>query len=96
MLKWLAPFYVLLLHLNTAASANDTEAELATGGLVFTKSDDIEMQSENLFISMKEIRVQYHFYNHSNRDIITQIAFPMPHIPYGLDDFKKLVSLNSR
>ena len=68
--------------------ANDSTAELATGGLVFTvKSSDIEMQSEDLFISMKEVRVQYHFYNHSDRDIATKIAFPMPDIPYGVSDF---------
>ena len=61
--------------------ANDTTAELATGGLIFTKSDDIEMRSEDLFISMKEIRVQYKFFNRSNRDLTTQVAFPMPDLP---------------
>jgi hypothetical protein len=65
--------------------ANDTNVELATGGLIFTKSQDIEMRSEDLFISMKEIRVQYKFYNHSNRDVVTQVAFPMPDLPYGED-----------
>jgi len=76
------------------AFANDTAAELATGGLVFTKSNDIEMQSEDLFISMNEVRVQYHFYNRSNRDITTQIAFPMPDIPYGVDDFNFVIPTN--
>src|SRR5215813_10814810 len=65
--------------------ANDTTAELATGGLIFTRSQDIEMRSEDLFISMKEIRVQYKFFNHSNRDVVTQVAFPMPDLPYGAD-----------
>jgi hypothetical protein len=37
--------------------ANDTSAELATGGLIFKKSQDIEMRSQDLFISMKEIRI---------------------------------------
>jgi hypothetical protein len=71
--------------------ANDSSAELATGGLILTKSDDIEMQSEDLLISMKEVRVQYHFYNHSDRNITTQIAFPMPDIPYGVDDFNFVI-----
>jgi hypothetical protein len=66
-------------------NANDTTAELATGGLTFTRSQDIEMRSEDLFISMKEIRVQYKFYNRSNRDIATQVAFPVPDLPYGTD-----------
>jgi hypothetical protein len=71
----------------TPVFANDTTAELATGGLVFTKSEHIEMQSEELFISTKEIRVQYHFFNNSNNEFVTQVAFPMPDIPYGADDF---------
>ena len=78
---------LLAISIATPIFANDSSAELATGGLELTKSNDIEMQSEDLFISMKEIRVQYHFYNHSNRDVTTQIAFPMPDIPYGVDDF---------
>jgi Domain of unknown function (DUF4424) len=41
----------------TASIGNDNTAELAAGGLVFTKSKDIGMLSKDLFISMKEIRV---------------------------------------
>jgi hypothetical protein len=63
--------------------ANDTTAELATGGLIFTKSPDIEMRSEDLFISMKEIRVQYKFFNHSNSEVVTQVAFPIPDLSFG-------------
>jgi hypothetical protein len=69
------------------AFANDTTANLAAGGLVFTRSSEIEMQSEDLFISGKEIRVHYRFLNHSDKDIVTQIAFPMPDIPFGDADF---------
>jgi hypothetical protein len=50
-------------------AANDTTAELATGGLIFTKSDGLEMISEDLFISMKEVRVKNRFFNHSDQDI---------------------------
>ncbi|GGI24349.1 DUF4424 family protein [Bradyrhizobium guangdongense] len=67
------------------ARANDSTAELATGGLIFTRSPDIEMRSEDLFISMTEIRVQYRFFNHSSRDVDTQVAFPMPDISFGMD-----------
>jgi hypothetical protein len=66
--------------------ANDSTAELATGGLIFTKSKEIEMRSEDLFISMKKIRVQYKFYNHSNSDVVKQVAFPMPDLTFGPDD----------
>jgi hypothetical protein len=85
---------VLVVFTPARVIANDTSAELATGGLIFTKSDNIEMQSEDLFISMNEIRVQYHFYNHTDRDITTQIAFPMPDLPYGVDDFNFVIPTN--
>ena len=58
--------------------ANDSTAELATGGLVFVRNNDIEMLSEDLFISLDEIRVRYRFLNTSNRDITVHVAFPLP------------------
>ena len=36
--------------------ANDSTAELATGGLIFVRNDDVEMRAEDLFISTTEIR----------------------------------------
>src|SRR5260370_36789263 len=60
--------------------ANDSTAELATGGLKFLTSPDIEMRSEELFISVPQIRVRYHFFNTSAKDIKTLVAFPMPDI----------------
>jgi hypothetical protein len=85
---------VCLLIAGEPCLANDTAAELATGGLVFIRSQDIEMQSEDLYISMKKVRVEYHFYNRSDRDIVTQVAFPMPDIPYGVDDFNFVIPTN--
>jgi uncharacterized protein DUF4424 len=72
---------VLLCALaGTPAAANDSSAELATGGLVLEKSADIEMRAEDLYVSAKEIRVSAHFYNASARDVMTVVAFPMPDI----------------
>jgi len=68
------------------ADANDSSAELATGGLVLEKSDNIAMRSEDLFISAKEIRVSARFYNSSAKDITTLVAFPMPDISGGNPD----------
>jgi hypothetical protein len=62
------------------ASANDSSAELATGGLVLTKNADVEMRSEDLFISAAEIHVGYRFYNASADPVTTLVAFPMPDI----------------
>jgi hypothetical protein len=64
----------------SSAIANDTTAELATGGLVFTKNSNIIMRAERLFISLTEVRVRYAFFNKSDKDISSTIAFPMPDI----------------
>ena len=37
------------------AGANDSTAGLAAGGLVLTKSADIEMRSEDLYLSQKQV-----------------------------------------
>lgn len=60
--------------------ANDSSAQLAAGGLVLTKSDTIEMQSEDLYISRNEVRVRYRFLNSSRADTSIRVAFPMPDI----------------
>jgi hypothetical protein len=62
------------------AAANDSTAELATGGLILKKTDSIEMRSEDLFISTEEVRVSYRFLNTSGSDVTTVVAFPMPDI----------------
>jgi hypothetical protein len=68
------------------ALANDSTAELATGGLVLTKTADIEMRSEDLYVSAKEIRVTYHFFNRSAQDKTVTVAFPMPDITLDFID----------
>jgi Domain of unknown function (DUF4424) len=62
------------------AQANDSSAELSTGGLVFVRNHDVEMQSEDLFISAREINVRYRFFNKSAANITLLVAFPMPDI----------------
>jgi len=64
-----------------SALANDTSAELKTGGLVFVRSDAIEMEEEDLFISTEEITVDYVFRNRTDEDVRSIVAFPMPDIP---------------
>lgn len=62
------------------ALANDSTAELAAGGLVLKTTDSIEMRSEDLFISQKEVVVKYRFQNTSAAPVSTVVAFPMPDI----------------
>lgn len=66
------------LALAAPAAANDSTAEHAAGGLVLTRSADIDMVSEDLFVSADEVRVRYVFRNRSASDIRTVVAFPMP------------------
>lgn len=79
------------------AQANDSVAELGTGGLVLSRSDSIAMESEDLFLSRDKVTVDYVFRNGSDKDIDTVVAFPMPDIegnpnevpsiPDGQDNF---------
>ncbi|MBL0370800.1 DUF4424 domain-containing protein [Rhizobium sp. KVB221] len=65
------------------ALANDTTAQLATGGLEFTRTDAISMEEEKLYISPKEVRVDYIFRNTGDLPVETYVAFPMPDIDGG-------------
>jgi len=62
------------------ALGNDTTAELSTSGLIFVRNDSIEMLSEDLAISSREISVRYRFSNKSDRDLTILVAFPLPDI----------------
>jgi len=62
------------------ALANDSTAELTTGGLIFVHNEDVEMTSEDLAISAKEVSVRYRFFNKSEKDVTVLVAFPMPDI----------------
>ena len=80
-----------LLAFNTCAQANDSTAELAVGGLVLTHHEGIEMRAEDLFISEKEVRVHYRFYNTATTDTTVLVAFPMPDIEVDGIDFMTAV-----
>ncbi len=66
------------IALPTVAFANDTTARVGVGGLVFTKTQAISMESEHLVISPSRVRVAYAFRNTTNRDVRTVVAFPTP------------------
>jgi Domain of unknown function (DUF4424) len=85
-IHWMICASVLCVAGNEAL-ANDSTAELATGGLIFVQNDDVEMRAEDLFISAAEIRVRYRFFNHTAKDVTVLVAFPMPEIKIdGQDD----------
>lgn len=71
---------VAVLLCAAPAGANDTVASMGAGGLVFETTDGVTMLSEDLFLSMDEVRVKYRFLNHTDEPIETIVAFPMPDI----------------
>jgi hypothetical protein len=78
-----------------AANGNDSTAELAAGGLQLTHSSAIEMRSEDLFISPREVRVHYRFFNTSKAPVTVTVAFPMPDITTeGVDDMLSIPTQN--
>lgn len=68
------------------ASANDSMAELKTGGLTYVRSDAVAMEREDLFISLDEVRVDYEFRNMTDEDVSSIVAFPMPDITGSYDE----------
>lgn len=70
-----------------AAFANDTTAQLGTGGLVFVRNEHVALKTEDLFVSPERISVAYRFHNASDRDQRVLVAFPLPDItgdPYSI------------
>ena len=61
-----------------AAFANDSSAEKAAGGLVLRQNNDIDMVSEDLFVSPAQVRVRYVFRNRAAQARRITVAFPMP------------------
>lgn len=75
-----------MLATATPISANDSEAEIAIGGLVLKQSDAIRLDSEDLYISADRIVVKYRFTNISDQDVETLVSFPLPPQPERYPD----------
>lgn len=71
-------FAALAAVWSSTASANDGAAERAAGGLVFVQNDQVDMVSEELFVSLRQVRVRYVFRNRTPQDVRLTVAFPMP------------------
>ena len=62
------------------ARANDTAAELSIGGLQFSRTSAVSMESEALKISTDRISVNYLFRNTTAAAVNLTVAFPLPDI----------------
>jgi hypothetical protein len=89
-MKPLLSLSLFLLAIALPVLANDTTAELGTGGLVFITTDQLKMKSEDLFVSPEKISVTYEFENVTDKALDVLVAFPMPDIE-GSGDFNVAV-----
>ncbi|WP_413988459.1 DUF4424 family protein [Labrys okinawensis] len=62
------------------ALADDSVANLDAGGLVLGKNDQIELRAEDVFLSTRQIRVAYRFYNKGDKDLPLAVSFALPDI----------------
>ena len=76
---------ILLFLLAGAAHANDSMGTVSTSGIKYLKNPHIDMQSEDLHISEKQIRVHYKFKNTTAQDITETVLFPLPIVPAFTD-----------
>lgn len=72
--------FLLLSLCVSSAYANDTTGYISTSGVQYIKNKDIQMYSEDLYISKDKIKVDYQFKNLSNRNITETILFPLPKV----------------
>ena len=80
----------------TLAFGNDSTGFVSTGGVQYLKNNDIRMVSEDLFISVDKVRVQYEFHNDADHDVTETVLFPLPSESYeGYDgDFADIAKLH--
>ena len=76
LLLWLSLLFTQL------AFANDSAGTTAAGGIQFIKTPTVKMLSEDLTMSASSVKVDYVFKNISNKDVTTQVFFPLP--PYQM------------
>ena len=68
------------------AAAADASAELAVGGLVFPKSADISIESQDLTITPEAVTIRYKFLNQSSNPVTLTMAFPLPDLDLSAAD----------
>lgn len=78
-------FWILLTGLLAAspALANDGFGGISATGLTFGQTEAVAMESEDLFISLDRIKVDYVFRNTSTSDVTGEVIFPLPPISLG-------------
>ncbi len=84
-MRKIAAVLALSACLAAPSFADDGTAELGVGGLTFTKSADIRMAKEDLYVSPEKVRIRFAFAN-DGKDQDVVVAFPLPDI--NLEDLQ--------
>ncbi len=82
-------FYLtmFILIISRQAVANEMPLEgFPANGIVVRDERNIQIEREDLYISSKKIEVFYIFRNDSDKDITSEVAFPIPPYDYGRGD----------
>lgn len=79
-MKFRGTLLAVVAGVTTPAMSNDTTATIGVGGLQFVQNDQVRMVSEDLYLSMDQVRVKYVFENLTDTDQHVLVAFPMPDI----------------
>jgi hypothetical protein len=73
---------MMLLGSHASLQGNDSQIEVAAGGIRPRKESRISLEKERLTVSIKKVTVEYEFLNLTSQDIVTEVGFPMPPYEY--------------
>jgi hypothetical protein len=74
-------YALLVTYLAGSSSfANDSAAELSVGGLIFSRTADVSLESEELTITPDLVVVRYQFLNQTPKAVTLTVAFSLPDI----------------
>jgi hypothetical protein len=77
---WLAGALAVAGLNASAAIASDSSVELSIGGLVFSRSADVSLESQELKISPQMVSIRYRLVNHGAQPVTLTMSFPLPDI----------------
>ncbi len=77
---------------SSTALANGVTSERKAGGLVFKKTDTIVIASEDLYVSLNQVRVSYVYRSKAPTAQAVTMTFPMPEVP--VDDSPDSIIFN--
>jgi hypothetical protein len=76
----------LMLLRGIVALGNDGAASSGAGGIQLRHEANISMEKERLTIGESKVTVEYEFLNDTDKDITTEVAFPIPPYENKADD----------